>query len=115
MGLCCVVVKKGLRFKTALVLRFGLASTVRSLLRQSIILFYCFFIFTADQFFSFSLICRQHFYASKNIHELNQSIILFLLKPANIANKFDSSEQKKDTMAKRYALIHALEKNLVKI
>ena len=43
---------------------------------------------------------------------INQSIILFLPKSAYIENKFDSRGQKKETMAKRYTLVHALEKNL---
>ena len=43
----------------------------------------------------------------------HQSIILFLPKSAYIENIFDSSGQRKETMAKRYTLIHAHEKNLV--
>ena len=38
--------------------------------------------------------------------------ILFLPKSAYTENKFDSSGQKRATMAKRYTLIHAHEKNL---
>ena len=47
------------------------------------------------------------------MHSINQSVILFLPKSAYIANEFDSSGIKKETMAKRYVLIHAQEKNLV--
>ena len=46
------------------------------------------------------------------VFSINQSMILFLPKSALIENKFDSSGQKKETMAKRYTLIHAHEKNL---
>ena len=48
---------------------------------------------------------------------MNQSIIfiLFLPKSAYTENKFDSGGQKKETMAKRYALIHAHKNNFVYI
>ena len=39
---------------------------------------------------------------------------LLLPKSAYIENEFDSSGQKRETMAKRYTLIHAHEKNLFK-
>ena len=42
-----------------------------------------------------------------------KSIILFLPELAYIENKFDSSGQKKKTMAKQYTLIHAHGKDLV--
>ena len=41
------------------------------------------------------------------LDSINQSFILCLPKSAYIENKFDSSGQKRDTMAKRYTLIHA--------
>ena len=40
---------------------------------------------------------------------IEQSIVLFLPKSAYIENKFHSSGQKKELMAKRYQLVHAHE------
>ena len=57
---------------------------------------------------------KEHDFTTILILNPFQSInfIIFLPTSAYIENKFDNGGQKKETMAKRYTLIHAHEKNL---